>query len=402
MNMTAVNVDNSGAFAIPSLSERRAAALAGRRVSNARVEPMSEPNMVFYGIMLIVSVFVAIGLVMVLSASSIVSVNNGGSAFTMFFKQLTWATVGVVAAIGTYRMPYRAWQRLNKPILFVVLGLNALPFTPLGLSVNGARAWVEMGPIRFQPSELLKFALIIYLTNNLGRRQADLTDFKRTFQPALLTWVVAAGFAMAQRDLGAAVVLSGIAFTVLYMAGSPVRWIVVSAIGASIAGLMYVFTSSSGISRWTAFLDIEGNKEHSGYQVWQSMLSISNGGLVGVGPGAGTSKWGYVPLAHSDFIFTVIAEEFGFIGSTIVIGGFFALTFLGFVVAMRAPDYSGALLAAGITVWFAVQAMINIGGVVGAMPVTGLTLPLISYGGSSLLITLSAAGLLLNIARKMN
>jgi cell division protein FtsW len=299
-------------------------------------------------------------------------------------------------------MPYRAWQRLNKPILFVVLGLNALPFTPLGLSVNGARAWVEMGPIRFQPSELLKFALIIYLTNNLGRRQADLTDFKRTFQPALLTWVVAAGFAMAQRDLGAAVVLSGIAFTVLYMAGSPVRWIVVSAIGASMAGLMYVFTSSSGISRWTAFLDIEGNKEHSGYQVWQSMLSISNGGLVGVGPGAGTSKWGYVPLAHSDFIFTVIAEEFGFIGSTIVIGGFFALTFLGFVVAMRAPDYSGALLAAGITVWFAVQAMINIGGVVGAMPVTGLTLPLISYGGSSLLITLSAAGLLLNIARKMN
>jgi len=280
--------------------------------------------------------------------------------------------------------------------------LNALPFTPLGLSVNGARAWVEMGPIRFQPSELLKFALIIYLTNNLGRRQADLTDFKRTFQPALLTWVVAAGFAMAQRDLGAAVVLSGIAFTVLYMAGSPVRWIVVSAIGASMAGLMYVFTSSSGISRWTAFLDIEGNKEHSGYQVWQSMLSISNGGLVGVGPGAGTSKWGYVPLAHSDFIFTVIAEEFGFIGSTIVIGGFFALTFLGFVVAMRAPDYSGALLAAGITVWFAVQAMINIGGVVGAMPVTGLTLPLISYGGSSLLITLSAAGLLLNIARKMN
>ena len=400
--MTAVNVDNSGAFAIPSLSERRAAALAGRRVSNSRVEPMSEPNMVFYGIMLIVSVFVAIGLVMVLSASSIVSGNSGGSAFTMFFKQLTWATVGVVAAIGTYRMPYRAWQRLNKPILFVVLGLNALPFTPLGISVNGARAWVEMGPIRFQPSELLKFALIIYLTNNLGRRQADLTDFKRTFQPALFAWVVAAGFAMAQRDLGAAVVLSGIAFTVLYMAGSPVRWIMVSAIGASMAGLLYIVTSASRMSRWTAFLDIEGNKEHSGYQVWQSMLSISNGGLIGVGPGAGTSKWGYVPLAHSDFIFTVIAEEFGFIGSTIVIGGFFALTFLGFVVAMRAPDYSGALLAAGITVWFAVQAMINIGGVVGAMPVTGLTLPLISYGGSSLLITLSAAGLLLNIARKMN
>jgi cell division protein FtsW len=206
---------------------------------------------------------------------------------------------------------------------------------------------------------------------------------------------------MAQSDLGAAIVLSGIALTVLYMAGSPLRWIVASASAAMVAGVGYIMTSSSRVSRWTAFLNIEANREHTGYQVWQSMLSISNGGLTGVGPGAGTSKWGYVPLAHSDFIFTVVAEEFGFIGSTIVIGGFFALTFFGFIVAMRAPDYSGALLAAGITIWFAVQAMINIGGVVGVIPVTGLTLPLISYGGSSLLITLGAAGLLLNIARKM-
>jgi cell division protein FtsW len=259
-----------------------------------------------------------------------------------------------------------------------------------------------MGPIRFQPSELLKFALIIYLTNNLGRRQRELTDFKRTFQPAVIAWVIAAGIAMAQSDLGAAIVLSGIAFTVLYMAGCPVRWIGATALAAMVVGLGYILTSASRVSRWTAFMDIEGNREHTSYQVWQSMLSISNGGTLGVGPGAGTSKWGYVPLAHSDFIFTVIAEEFGLVGSTLVIGGFFALTFLGFVVAMRAPDYSGALLAAGITVWFAVQAVINIGGVVGAMPVTGLTLPLISYGGSSLLITLGAAGLLLNIARKVS
>jgi len=400
--MTAVNVDNTGGFAIPSLRERRKAALAGRRITDADALREGEPHPVFFGILLIVSVFVAIGLVMVLSASSIVSVNSGGSAFTMFLKQLTWAFFGMVAAFGTFRMPYHTWQKLNKPILVVVLGLNVLPFTPLGISVNGARAWVEMGPIRFQPSELLKFALIIYLTNNLGRRQRELTDFARTFRPALIAWVVAAGVAMVQRDLGAAIVLSGIALTVLYMAGSPVRWIGASAVVAMFAGIGYILTSPSRVSRWTAFLNIEANREHTGYQVWQSMLSISNGGFLGVGPGAGTSKWGYVPLAHSDFIFTVVAEEFGFVGSTIVIGGFFALTFLGFIVAMRAPDYSGALLAAGITMWFAVQAMINIGGVVGAMPVTGLTLPLISYGGSSLLITLSAAGLLLNVARKIH
>ena len=221
--MTTVNVDESGAFVIPSLSERREAVLAGRRITDVRSVQESEPTMVFFGILTIVGVFVAIGLVMVLSASSIVSVNNGGSAFTMFFKQLTWAGFGVVAAVGMYRMPYRSWQRLNKPILGVVLALNALPFTPFGVSVNGARAWVEMGPVRFQPSELLKLALVIYLTNNLGRRQRELTDFNRTFKPALITWVIAAGIAMAQKDLGAAVVLSGIAFTVLYMAGSPVR-----------------------------------------------------------------------------------------------------------------------------------------------------------------------------------
>lgn len=398
--MTSINVEDTGGFAIPSLRERRKAALAGRRLSKSALGAETEPSRTFFAILFTVTVLVALGLVMVLSASSIVSVNTGGSAFTMFLKQLMWAFFGVIAAVGTYRMPYRVWQLLNKPMAAVVVVLNLLPFTGLGITVNGARAWVEVGLIRFQPSELLKFALIIYLTNTLGRRQAELTDFRRTFKPAIIAWVAAAGLAMAQRDLGAAIVLSGIAFTVLYMAGSPVRWILASAMAAMVAGFGYILTSSTGISRWTAFFNIEANKEHSGYQVWQSMLSISNGGLSGVGPGAGTSKWGYVPLAHSDFIFTVIAEEFGFVGSTLVIGGFFVLTLLGFVVAMRAPDYSGALLAAGITIWFAVQAVINIGGVVGAMPVTGLTLPLISYGGSSLMITLAAAGLLLNVARR--
>ncbi len=399
--MTTVNIDETGGTAIPSLKVRRKAVLEGRRLGNAKLQSEPEPRREFYLILLIAGVFVAMGLVMVLSASSIVSVNSGGSAFTMFRKQLLWAFFGVLVAAGTYRMPYRVWQRLHRPMLVVVVVLNALPFSGLGVTVNGAHAWVAMGPVRFQPSELLKFALIIFLTNVLGRRQRELTDMKRTFVPAVFALMVAVGIVLAQRDLGAAVVLAGIAFIVLFMAGTPVRWIIASATTTLVVGGAYILASASRRSRWTAFLDIEGNKEHTAYQVWQSMLSISNGGFVGVGPGAGTSKWGYVPLAHSDFIFTVIAEEFGFIGSSLVIGGFFALTLLGFLVAMKAPDYSGALLAAGITVWFALQATINIGGVVGVMPVTGLTLPLISYGGSSLLISLAAIGLLLNVARQL-
>ena len=197
--MTAVNVDDTGGLLIPSLSERRKAVLAGRRADGARIGVDSEPGRIFYAILLSVTVLSKRSFEVsefTLSASSIVSVNNGGSAFTMFLKQLMWAFFGIIIAFGTYRMPYHVWQKLNRPMLAVVLALNCLPFTSLGITVNGARAWVEMGIIRFQPSELLKFALVIYMTNVLGRRQRELTDFKRTFRPAMLAWLGAAGIAM--------------------------------------------------------------------------------------------------------------------------------------------------------------------------------------------------------------
>jgi cell division protein FtsW len=153
--------------------------------------------------------------------------------------------------------------------------------------------------------------------------------------------------------------------------------------------------------RFVAFLNVEGNKGHWGYQVYQSMISIANGGMTGVGVGDGAGKWGYVPLAHTDFIFAIIAEELGFVGAISVIGLFFLFIVFGIQAALGARDAFGALLAGGVTAWFGVQAIVNIGGVTGAMPVTGLTLPFISYGGSSLLVTMAATGLLLNVARHM-
>jgi cell division protein FtsW len=168
-----------------------------------------------------------------------------------------------------------------------------------------------------------------------------------------------------------------------------------------LAALFLTLVTSSRRNRWTAFLNLDETKGSFGYQVWQSILSISNGGISGVGVGAGTGKWGYVPLAHSDFIFSTIAEEMGLIGVTVVIGGFLTLVVAGLRAALGAEERFGALLAGGITMWFALQAIINIGGVTGSMPVTGLTLPLISYGGSSLLVCMSAAGLLMNVARNM-
>jgi len=384
-----------------SLAERRRRALDRKGALGYLKLSDTPPTRTFYVIMIVISVFVSIGLVMVLSASSITSINRGGSAWTMFFRQLMWAMVGTAAAIATYRMPYHIWRRITLPTLIAAFGLNLLPFTPLGVTINGANAWVSMGPVSFQPSEFLKFALVVYATNLLGRRQREITNARRTFLPVAAVWGASAALCMAQQDLGGAIVMSAIAVTVLFMAGAPLRWISLASLTTLVGGITLILMSASRRNRWLAFFNLEANKEHTGYQVYQSLLSIANGGIAGVGPGEGTSKWGYVPLAHSDFIFTVIAEEFGLLGSSIIILGFLVLALCGFQVALRARDRFGALLAAGITSWFVLQACINIGGVVGVMPVTGLTLPLISYGGSSLLITLAAAGLLLNVARNM-
>ncbi|NBP50335.1 MAG: hypothetical protein EBU70_03960 [Actinobacteria bacterium] len=279
----------------PTLAERRRAAIS----RNGELAPLLPPTGAFVAALGVVVALVLVGLVMVLSASSIVAINNGGSPWNMFRRQLLWAAFGLLAGLASYRMPYRVWGALSPWFLGMCLGLMALPFVPgVGVTVNGARAWVE----RLQ-------------------------------------------------------------------------------------------------GRFFAFLNLEESRADQGYQVWQSILSISNGGILGTGAGEGTSKWGYVPLAHSDFIFAVVAEEFGLIGSAIVLGGFLVLLGAGLRASLRAVDAQGALLASGITAWLCIQAAINIGGVVGALPVTGLTLPFISYGGSSLFAVMAASGLLLNVAR---
>jgi cell division protein FtsW len=204
-----------------------------------------------------------------------------------------------------------------------------------------------------------------------------------------------------QEDMGAAVIFAGIVLTMCFVAAMPLMQLVgVTSLFAFI-GMLILTTRENARQRWMAFLDIDGTKSHSGYQVYQSLLSIANGGPTGVGIGTGTSKWGYLPLSYSDFIFAVIAEELGLIGALTVIGGFVLLAFFGIQVAIGARDMFGTLLAGGITAWFSIQAIVNIGGVVGALPLTGLTLPFLSYGGSSLMTSLVAAGLLLNVARNM-
>ena len=204
---------------------------------------------------------------------------------------------------------------------------------------------------------------------------------------------------MLQKDYGSALVFGGIGFVLMVVAGIPKRQLFSTTVIALMGGAFVLRYAGRASDRMTAFLNLEENKAYTGFQVWQALLSIANGGMKGTGIGSGTSKWGYVPLAYSDFIFAVIAEEMGAIGVFIVIGGFIFLTLTGMRVAVNARDMHGAFIAGGITGWFGVQAIINIGGVVGVMPMTGLTLPFLSYGGSSLIVSMAAAGLLANVAR---
>lgn len=383
-------------------AQRRRATLDRKGFTQTRRLATKAPTRAFYSILAVVSMLILFGLIMVLSSSSIVAINSGGSAWNMFRKQITWAMFGLFAMVSTYRMPYHMWRKWVTPVLGLSFGLMFLPFAPgIGVSINGARAWVALGPVRFQPSEVLKLAVLLFCCNLLGRRRGEITNLQRTFAPVVIVWAISGALCLLQGDLGAAIVISAIILSVLFIAGAPLRLISASAIGSGVLGLSAVMVDASRRNRWTAFLDLEGTKGHYGYQVWQSLLSIANGGIAGVGAGEGTGKWGYVPLAHSDFIFAIIAEEFGLIGALGIIGGFLLLAYFGIQAALGARDPFGAVLAGGITTWFGLQACINIGGVTGAMPVTGLTLPLISYGGSSLFMSMAAAGLLLNVARNM-
>ena len=385
-----------------TLAQRRRAVLDRGGLLSSRRIAQKPANMTFFVIFFTVLTLVAFGLVMVMSSSSIVALNRGLSPWKMFFKQLMWACFGGLGMAFLFRFPYSMLRSFVFPVLVGAYGLMFLPFVPnIGVSTNGARAWVAFGPVGFQPSEFLKLALLVYCANLLGRRQKEVADFNRTTRPVMVALIISVLLCLMQRDLGGAIVMTCIVLTVMCLAGIPMR--IVNSIAGSgvLAALFLTLVTSSRRNRWTAFLNLDETKGSFGYQVWQSILSISNGGISGVGVGAGTGKWGYVPLAHSDFIFSTIAEEMGLIGVTVVIGGFLTLVVAGLRAALGAEERFGALLAGGITMWFALQAIINIGGVTGSMPVTGLTLPLISYGGSSLLVCMSAAGLLMNVARNM-
>lgn len=385
-----------------TISERRFAVLRESGIAQRRRLTDTPPTGHFYTLLVVVGGLVLLGLLMVLSSSSITFFHAGESALFLFQRQALWAFIGGVAMWVTYRMPYLEWRRFVKPVLYSSFIINGLVFVPgLGKSVNGAHAWVNLGPLSFQPSEFLKLAVVLFCSDLIAKRHRFVQNARETLIPCLVVVTAAAGLCAAERDFGSALIFVGIVMAICFIAGMSLLSLSKFGAASSVIGTFAILGSARAKSRFLAFLDVQGTKGSSGYQVYQSLLSIANGGPTGVGIGQGSGKWGYLPLSYSDFIFAIVAEELGIVGSLAVLGAFVAITVVGIHVALRARELFGAFLAGGITAWFAIQAFVNIGGVTASLPVTGLTLPFISYGGSSLLVSMAAAGLLLNVARNM-
>jgi cell division protein FtsW len=361
---------------------------------------LEKPTPAFWWILVIVSSFISLGLVMVLSSSSVTSLHTGSSAWGMFSRQLVWVGAGLIAMWGMYRMPYENWKNygLLTVSTLVVAGANAVVIF-VGQVTNGAKAWLDIGPFRLQPSEFLKLATILFCANLLAKRHRSVVISSVVMWPMMVVLAITAGLCGLQRDFGSATIFAGFIIAMMFMASLPWRQLLGVASLVAFAGFLVLQFAERASERMLAFMDLEATKSDSGYQVYQALLSIANGGWGGTGIGAGTSKWGYVPLAYSDFIFSVIAEELGLFGTLMVLGGFLFLVLFGIQVALAATDMHGAFLAGGISAWFGVQAIVNIGGVVGILPMTGLTLPFLSYGGSSMIASMAAVGLLLNVAR---
>ena len=339
---------------------------------------------------------VAFGLVMVYSATSAAAALGNGDSMAFLERQAAYALIGIVVMAAASRFDYHRLRYLALPLLLVALGLCAavLVASP---AVNGAHRWFVVGPASFQPSELAKLALGLFAAVYLARRQPPRT-FGALMRPLGLVTALFGGLILLEPDLGTTISLSVMLLAVLLVAGVPLRLLTAASILALGVGFVAIWAEPYRRARVFSFLDPWSDAQNSGFQIIQAMIGIGSGGFTGVGLGEGPQKALYLPEAHTDMIFAVVGEELGLLGSVLVIGAFAAFGYAGFRIALRCRDPFGKLLAAGLTALVCGQAAINLAAVLGIAPLTGIPLPFVSYGGSSLIVLLAGVGILLNIA----
>ena len=345
------------------------------------------------------------GLVILASASMSISDNLVGEPFYYVERQLLAAAIGGAVGVACLFIPMQVWRSIGPLMLLAGLGLLFLVLLPgVGYEVNGSRRWVRFGILNLQVSEPARLCFIIYLSGYLVRRNKDLRENFGGFLKPMLLMSLACVALLAEPDFGAAIVLLATALTMLFVAGARIRDFLIFFAAALLAMVLLAVTSPYRMKRLTGFLDPWADPFNSGFQLTQSLIAIGRGEWLGVGLGNGVQKLFYLPEAHTDFVFAVFAEEFGLAGSFILIGLFIALLWRVFRLAMRASEMDRCFesyLAIGIGTWLGLQAFINVGVNMGILPTKGLTLPLISYGRSSLIVTMAAIGLLLRIHHEL-
>jgi len=369
-------------------------------VAVRRIFATETPN---FFLLLGTTIFLVIfGLVMVLSSSSIESKLANDSFFTAFLKQGLYAVVAIPLMLLASRMPIAFWKRMARPAIIIGVGLQLLVFSPLGYDYGGNRNWINLGAFSAQPSEVVKIALIVWIAFVLTREVDDPTDWKRRFIPVGVASIVAIGFVLVGKDLGTAIVMGITVFGCLYFAGVKLRYLAAVGVMVAAVGMMFAFASSSRSDRINAWLYGCTADDYMNI-CWQPMhgtWALAAGGVFGVGLGNSKAKWSWLPEADNDYIFAIIGEELGLIGAVVVLILFVVLA-IAFIRVIRAnTDPFARIVTAGVMVWIIGQALINIAVVLGLLPVLGVPLPLISAGGSALIASLLAIGVVLSFARK--
>ncbi len=383
---------------------------AGRARHFARARTLLDsPVATYYLLMTVTLLLTGIGLVMVLSASMIVSIKDSasGSAYTVFLGQLVFAVVGLGVMTAALRTPLPFWKRIGGLALVATVVLQILVFTPLGTGVNGNRNWLDLKVISVQPSELGKLALVLFGARVLAHKRRVLGSFKEAAVPFVFpAALVVLGLVMIGHDLGTAIVIAAIVAGMVFAAGVRLRWF--AGAGAVALTLLAVATMTSGnrlarIGIWLNPGQCLPKNEELYYGICRQPLhakyALADGGWTGTGLGAGKEKWQWLPEPHNDFIFAVIGEEIGLLGTLIVLALFALFAYAAYRLVVRSDDFFVRIAAAGTMTWIVVQAIINIGAVIGTLPIIGVPLPFVSSGGSSLVTTLLAAGILLSFAR---
>jgi len=353
-------------------------------------------------VLMMAVILTCFGVVMVYSASSVMAAKKFHDGFYFLKRQSLFALLGFGAMVVAMHIDYHVWKRWAVPLFFICFLLLLAVFLPgIGGTAKGASRWIRLPGFNFQPSELAKVALIIYLAYSLDKRQEKLKQFVSGFFPYLLILGVFIVVLLKQHDMGAALTMLFVAIVMLFAAGTRLQYILGMGLVA-LPGICYlVFTKTYRMRRITAFLDPWQDPTDAGFQIIQSWLAFGTGGVFGQGLGEGKQKLFYLPEAHTDFILSVCGEELGFLGVIVVASMFLLLVQRSIRVAIAAEDNFGRFLAFGIAVLIGLEAFTNMAVVTGMLPTKGLALPFISYGGSSLIISLTAIGILLNVSTRM-